>query len=173
MITSRVKNATTPYQHTQSHLPQDNKGLFGGKLEGNGMSSIRNYPYFTQVFNLPFPAYHQSRDIIILAKSFPYLEGCAYSRTAVLEGYLWWNPMKTTIQSLSAVQKRGAISRWTSISSNHVSSHLSPLKQHYQPQEAITMLNLHIRDLKSLTGRSLHWPSQLSTSPTPLLTVYL
>lgn len=43
-----------------------------------------------------------------------------------------------------------------SAQSNHVSSHLSPLKQHYQPQEAITTLNLHISDLKSLPGRSLH-----------------
>lgn len=85
MITSQVKNATTPYQHTQSHLPQDNKGLFGGKLEGDGMSSIRNYPYSTQVFNLSFPAYHQSRDIIFLAKSFPSLERCVY-RIAVLGG---------------------------------------------------------------------------------------
>lgn len=57
--------------------------------------------------------------------------------------------------------------------SNHVSRHLSPLKQHYQPQEAITMLNVHISDLKSLAGRSLHWPFQLSTSSTLLLTVYL
>lgn len=163
MITSKVQNATIPYQHTHSHLPQDNRGLFGGKLERNGQGITLNS---TQIFTSLFQTI-----INHFSSIFPFLGRVCLQQNSSFGGFISDEILWKHLSKVSVLCKREDGPQLAQ--SNHFSSHLSPLKQHYQPQEAITPLNLHISDLKSLAGRSLHWPSQLSTSSTPLLTVYL
>lgn len=111
MITSKVKNATIPYQHTHSPFPQDNKGLFGGKLEGNGQGITLILPRFLPLFS--------SQSSIILAQSFPSLEGYVYSKITALGGLSLMKSYENTYPKshCCAKEKRHLKRRWTSISS--------------------------------------------------------
>lgn len=79
----------------------------------------KELPLFYPDFYLPFPVNRQSKDIIVLAQSFPSLEGYVYSKTAVLGGLSLMKSYENTYPKSQhcAREKRNLKRRWTSISS--------------------------------------------------------